>query len=170
MNGIKKIKKSSNPKILLWQDFSGNIFLINTASQVWMMTEIRRSEKYQVVLWGWAQFTAPQPQQNYLTSLLIKSAFGAAHHNGGLIYSVHSELSSVQWRLCSSPLRPPPLPPLRSAVSLQAYGPYNIHDSCNMETDSDTRIALVFALHYTKWPERESLPHTCIFFLQIISF
>lgn len=63
-------------------------FLIYTASQVCMMTEIRRGEEHQVALWGWAEFTAPSPRRNYLTSLLIKSAYTAAHYNGRLSYSV----------------------------------------------------------------------------------
>jgi len=121
-----------------------HLFLINAIAQVCMMTEIRRGEEYQVGLRGWAEFMAPSPQRNYLTSLLIKSAYRAAHYNGRLIYSVYFKLSAVQWRFM--PVSNQAYPP-RSALSLQAHKHYNIHDSSNMGTDSRIKMVLVFEMH-----------------------
>lgn len=66
---------------------------------------------------------APTPQRNYLTSLLIKSAYTAAHYNGRLIYSVYSKMSSVQPHLC---LCLCPGSPHRWLVSSQAYKRYSL--------------------------------------------
>lgn len=110
----------SNPIVMSGAVFLGKTntaFLINTASRVCMMTEIRRGEEHQVALWGWTEFMAPSPQRNYLTSLLIKSANTAAHYNGRLTNSVYSELSSVQWRWCLC-LHPFKLTHTRSGVTV----------------------------------------------------
>lgn len=88
----------ANPHLMFLIFFWGNInihFLIYTASRVCMMTEIRRGEEHEVALWGWVEFTPPSPQTNYLTPLLIKSAYTAVHYKGRLIYSVYFERWSM---------------------------------------------------------------------------
>lgn len=79
--------------------------LINTVPRVCMMAEIRRGEEHRVALQGWAEFMAPSPQRNYLTSLLIKSARTASHYNRGLIYSVCFKLNSLQRLFMSVSIR-----------------------------------------------------------------
>lgn len=119
--------------------------LINRASHVCMMIEIRRGEERQVAQRGWAKFTAWSPRRNYLTSLLIKSAYTAAHYNGRLIYSWIS--SSVQFSGIYARVYVHSDSPPHSLVLLRAHRHYGLLDSGSMRTDSRIRIALVFAMH-----------------------